>query len=223
MIVRSFSSAQIKWTTFERESFGLSKGLQRLEPNFKGFTVIVWNDHKNNTCVNVLKRSKRVNKKITILFLEIHDIPHIRIWRAGSEMILGDVPSRWASHQARVRDLLKDLPLPVASTREIINQLFVEPDSFQAACRVKAIAHSQSTASGLIGPSKQGRFLELTGKDSAISAILKLNGCAVLDPCADAKFLELSLPSSQLELLQRVETTPVTLQLWRFPRKRFFR
>ena len=87
-----------------------------------------------------------------------------------------------------MRDLLKDLPLPVASTREITNQLFVEPDSFQAACQVKAIAHSQNTAAGLIGPSKQGRFLELTGKDSAISAILKLNECAVLDPCTNNKF-----------------------------------
>ena len=55
---------------------GLSKGLQKLEPYFKGFYCIVWTDHANNTFFEVLKGNRRINRKVTNLALEIHDIPH---------------------------------------------------------------------------------------------------------------------------------------------------
>ena len=93
----------------EREAHSLSKDLQRLEPNFKGFFTLVWTDHENNTYVNVLKHSKSINKKITTLMLEIQDLPHVKVWRKGEEMVLGDVPSRWNSHKWKAKELLKDL------------------------------------------------------------------------------------------------------------------
>ena len=87
----------------------------------------------------------------------------------------------------------------------------MEPDAVLAACRVKDISNSQNTALGLAGAPKQGRFLELTGRESAVSAVLKLNECEVLEPYSGEKFAGLANPAGQLELFQKVETAPVTL------------
>ena len=64
-MIRSFTETQMRWSTFEREFFAYSKGLQKLEPYIKGFFVTVWTDHLNNTYVDVLKGNRIINKKIT--------------------------------------------------------------------------------------------------------------------------------------------------------------
>ena len=58
--------------------------------------VFLWTDHLNTTFVNALSGSRRINKKVTNLALEVADIPHVRLWRKGSTNVLGDVPASLA-------------------------------------------------------------------------------------------------------------------------------
>lgn len=139
----------------------------------KGFCTIVWTDHKNNTFADVLKGNKRINKNITNLALEIEDIPHQKILRRGLDMILADSPSRWASHVGKATDLIRDLPLPALSIREIIRKLFQALDEFEQLISQFDAQRRQQTRLGLPAPRAQGLCVGFNLYRGPLTAVIK--------------------------------------------------
>ncbi len=62
----------------------------------KGFSCVVFMDHRNNLFTSSVLANKRVNKKLLIMALEVEEYGHRyrRVWIKGKENILGDAPSR---------------------------------------------------------------------------------------------------------------------------------
>ena len=122
----------MRWSTLEREFFGYSKGLQKLEPWVKGFMVTLWTDHLNTTYIQALSGSRRINKKITGWALEVVDILRVRVWRKGVTNVLADVPSRWSAHVGKVTELVRNLPRPPVKFYDIVKKIFHAPDEYAA-------------------------------------------------------------------------------------------
>lgn len=216
LAVRSFTATQMKWTPFEMEFFGFTKGMLKMEPYVKGFFCIAWTDHKNSTFVDVLRSNKRINKKITNLALEIQDLPHQKVWRRGVDMVIADSPSRWATHQGRVKELVYDLPLPSLSVHEVISRLFKAPEEFEQLAQRYEVHRRAQTCLGIPEPPEQGLLLEMSPTAGVVSAVVKLNSCETSDPILGDRFWLRESGVAQDKFKTDRRQSNETVQIWGF-------
>ena len=134
IIAKGFDPVMLRWSAMERELYARWQGVVGFEKHIKGFLTLCYMDHKNNMFKESALENRRIRKTLTNWALELQQFNIVRIRIRGEANILADAPSRAPLEIA----LAKHAPVPNDPVHHIIEQMYTEPEAFEAKVRERA-------------------------------------------------------------------------------------